>query len=184
MCLRNSMKFPLNSGYMIVLEYSDCCGDIPWHARSRTSVSLDELAHRFQGSVLQRDLAIGSGEVTFGLVSAIMPRSAQLPSSCMYYCYLTPGIPRSVKSVQNIVYYGVVWVWVTSSNVGRFPCLVGLTALTGVGCLAAAHLTSYGGLCFVRALCGWGVGGSLPLMYAGGPSEAGSLWISGQAAGV
>jgi len=53
-----------------------------------------------------------------------------------------------------------------SAIMPRFPCLVGLTALTGVGCLAAAHLTSYGGLCFVRALCGWGVGGSLPLMYS------------------
>lgn len=53
-----------------------------------------------------------------------------------------------------------------SAFLPRFPCLVGLTALTGAGCLLAAHLSSYGGLVFVRLLCGWGVGGSLPLMYS------------------
>jgi len=53
-----------------------------------------------------------------------------------------------------------------SAVMPRFPCLVGLTAVTGAGCLLAAHLRSYGGLVFVRMLCGWGVGGSLPLMYS------------------
>jgi len=53
-----------------------------------------------------------------------------------------------------------------SALCNRMPMLNGLVALTGLSCLFAAHLQSYAGLVFVRAMCGWGVGGSLPLMYS------------------
>jgi len=48
----------------------------------------------------------------------------------------------------------------------RLPCLFALTAVTGAGCLLGGHLSSYGGLIVVRVLCGWGLGGALPLMYS------------------
>jgi MFS family permease len=95
--------------------------------------NLTAIAQSFSFSDLQRDEYIGgqltmvfflsglAAGVTFGLVSAVCPRS---------------------------------------------PCLIGLTAMTGVGCLAGSHLHSYSGLVGLRLVCGWGVGGSLPLMYS------------------
>lgn len=53
-----------------------------------------------------------------------------------------------------------------SAVTARLPCLVGLCTATGLSCLAAAHLRSYTALVLVRAMCGWGVGGCLPLMYS------------------
>lgn len=48
----------------------------------------------------------------------------------------------------------------------RLPCLFLLTAMTGVGCLVGGHLSSYMGLMVLRIICGWGLGGALPLMYS------------------